>query len=342
MNSPNARRRFLCGAGLVGLGLAAGAVAAPSVARASTKAIRIASNPGLENATLNTIMTQQGYFSRFGAHATIVEAPGAAGPFDAIVAGEADVCMVSAYNLVLQRIERGAPLKLIGAGMRKIDLTLFAKPNAIVDLAGLEGKVVAVGPRMGLLNTLVLQLLKEKRIDAQRIRFVDKGSNDECYDAVVRGEADACCASISHLDAAGGLVPIPESAMWQALPQCVYQTAYASTYAIAQQHDQLVAVMAAYGALYDFLMTAESRDAFFAARKQAQAQAQKPFQPASAEAVWTFNQQQRPWSRNLALSHEDVNYLQDMYVGLGTLGRKQPFDELADMSAAHAAAHWPD
>ena len=328
------RRRFLRSAGLLGLGLATGGLAAPYVARAAAARIRIVSNPGLENATLNALMDEMGYFRQYGVDAEIVEIPGATGPFDTIAVGAADVCMVSGYNMVLSRIAQGARVKIVGAGMKKCALTVFAKPDGTKTLAGLRGKTVAVGPTRGLLHTLMLQLMKEKGIDASQVNFVDKGSNDQCYDAVVRGEVDACCASISHLNDKDGLVVLDEANMWQALPHCIFQTAYAADAAIRDKHEGMVAVMAAYGALYDYLMSPGSRDAFFEARRRAQ----KKFDAASAQAIWTFNQRQRPYSSDLSLSRGDIDYLQDMYIGLGRLKLKQSFETVADMSAAQAAA----
>jgi NitT/TauT family transport system substrate-binding protein len=328
------RRRFLRSAGLLGLSLATGGFAAPHIARASATQLRIVSNPGLENATLNALMEQQGYFKQFGVDAVIVEAPGSAGPFDAIVAGAADVCMVSGYNRVLSRIEQGANIKIVGAGMKKCALTVFAKPDGIKTLADLKGRTVAVGPHLGLLHELMLQLLKEKGIDASQVNFVDKGSNDQCYHAVVKGEADACCSSISHLNDKDGLVAVSEGNMWQALPRCTFQTAYASDAALRDKHDGLVAVMAAYGALYDYLMSPASHDALFEARKRAQ----KKFDQASAQAISDFNRLQRPYSRDLSLTGDDIAYLQRMFIGLGSLKQQQPFAAVADMSAARAAA----
>lgn len=323
------RRRFLCGAGLLGLG-----AAAPWVARAAATRIRIVSNPGLENATLNALMDRQGYFKRFGVDAVVVQARGATGPFDAIAAGAADVCMVSGYNMVLSRIEQGAPVKIVGAGMKKCALTVFARPGGIKTLAELKGRTVAVGPKLGLLHALMLQLLKEKCIDASQVKFVDKGSNDQCYEAVVKGEADACCSSISHLNDKDALVAIDEGNLWQALPRCIFQTAYASDAALGEKREAMVAVMAAYGALYDDLMSPATRDAFFEARKRVQ----KNFDAASAQAIWDFNQAQRPYSKDLSLTDDDIVYLQDMFIGLGSLKQKQPIGAVADMSAAKAAA----
>lgn len=322
------RRGFLKSAGLFGLGLAA-----PYVARANEARLRIASNPGLENATLNALMGQQGYLKQFGADVRIVEAAGVAGPFDAIAAGEADVCMVSGYNMVLPRIAQGAKLKIVGAGMRKSALAVFARPG-IETLSDLPGKTVAVGPSLGLLHALMLQLMREQGIDASRLRFVDKGGNDECYQAVVKGEAEACCSSLSHLNDKDGLVVVGGGKLWETLPKYVFQTAYASDAAIAGKHAELVAAMAAYGRLYDYLMSPGAHDAFFEARKQAQ----KKYDAASAQAIWDFNQMQRPYAKDLSLADDDIGYLQDMFISNGSLRQKQAMSACADMSAAKAAA----
>ncbi|MBB3003929.1 NitT/TauT family transport system substrate-binding protein [Paraburkholderia tropica] len=328
------RRRFLRGVGLLGASVAASGLAAPYLARGASAPIRIVSNPGLENATLNALMDELGYFKRFGVNAQIVDIPGVHGPLDAMAAGAGDVCMVSGYNLVLSRIAHGARVKIVGAGMKRCALTVFARPDGATTLADLKHKTVAVGPERGLLHSLMVQLLKARGIDYSQVRFVDKGSNDDCHAAVVKGEVDASCSSISHLNDRDGLVVINDGNMWQALPHCIFQTAYASDDAIRNKHDDMVAVMAAYGALYEFLMSPDSRDAFFAARKHAQ----KRFDAESAQAIWQFNETQRPYSKDLSLTEADIAYLQDMYIGLGSLDRKQDFAEVADMSAAREAA----
>lgn len=327
------RRSFLRGIGVSGLSLAVTGLAAPHIANAAATRLTIVSNPGLENATLNMLMEEQGFLQKFGADTTLVEAAGATGPFNAITSREADICMVSGYNMVLSRIEDGARVKIVGAGMRKPALTVFARPG-IETLADLEGRTVAVGPDLGLLHALMLQLLRERKIDASAVNFTDRGSNDQAYQAVVSGEADACCSSISHLNDQDGLVVISEGNMWEALPNYVFQTAYAADDALQDKHENLVAVMAAYGSLYEYLMTPDARDAFLAARKRVQ----KNFDEASALAVWDFNQQHRPYSRDLSITDEEIGYLQDMFLGLGALKTRQPISAVADMTAAQAAA----
>ncbi|CAD6559563.1 hypothetical protein LMG28140_06660 [Paraburkholderia metrosideri] len=328
------RRHFLRNTGRLGLGLLTASLAAPYVAKANATQLRIVSNPGLENATLNLLMEKQDYLRQFGANALIVEAAGTSGPFDAITAGVADICMISGSNMVLPRIAEGAPVKIVGAGMRRCALTLFARSGDISTLTDLEGKSVAVGPPKGLLHMLTVQLLREAGIDASQVHFIDKGGNDECHAAVVKGEVDACCSSVSHLNDNDGLVTIRGADMWEALPRCIFQTAYASESALLNQHANIVAVMAAYGSLYEYLMSPAAHDAFFEARKQVQ----KKFDNSSAQAVWNFYQTQQPYARDLSLTNEEINYLQDMEINLGNLTQRQPERAIADMTAAHDAA----
>jgi NitT/TauT family transport system substrate-binding protein len=228
----------------------------------------------------------------------------------------------------------GAQVKIVGAGMKMCALTVFPRPDGIGSLADLKGKTVAVGLKLGLLHGLMLQLLKEKGIDASQVNFVDKGSNDQSYRAVVDGEAHACCSSISHLNDKDGLVVLSEGNMWEALPKCAFQTAYASDSAIRDKHEGMVRVMAAFGALYEYLMSPEAYDAFFEARKRVQ----KRFDAASAKATWDFNQLQRPYSKDLTLTRNDIDYLQNMFIGQGSLKQKQAFGAVADMAAAKSAA----
>jgi len=330
------RRRFLRNSALLSLGLAVSGTVMPSIARAASTQIRIATNPGLENATLTALLHQQGFLRRFDADVRFVEAPGTRGPFDAIVAGEADLCMVSGYNGLLSRIEQGARVKIVGAGMRKTALTVFARPGEVRTLADLQGKTMAVGPSMGLLRVLMQQLLNDRSIDPGAVHFVDKGGNDECYQAVVNGEADACCASVSHLDDPCGLVVVRDANLWESLPRYTFQTAYAADSALRDKHQGIVAVMAAYGALYEYLMTPAAEGAFFDARRKAD----KSFDEQGAQAMWRFIQTQQPWSRDLSLTPDDIAYQQDMYMQQGILRHKQAYAAVADMSAAKAAAQW--
>ncbi|WP_258167462.1 hypothetical protein [Burkholderia multivorans] len=51
--------------------------------------------------------------------------------------------------------------------------------------------------------------------------------------------------------------------------------------------------------------------------------------------------QQTTSGRFCSHTPDDIGYLQDMFVGVGILRHKQPFADVADMSAAAAAAKLP-
>lgn len=313
-----------------------GSIAATSawVSRSNLGRIRIASNPWLENATLNALMEDRGFLKAYGVDAEIILADGVAGPFDAIARGEADICMVSGYSDVLPRISQGAPVKVVGAAMRKTAMAVFAKSERIRTLADLEGCKIAVGPPNGLLHILMLQVLEGACQDTQAIEFVHLGNNERCYRAVVAGQADACCASISYLNNKDGMAIIDGGQIWRALPRYIFQTAYASEAALTGRFEGLVGTMAAYGALYTYLMTPDTLDNYLAARKRAS----PIFDGPSAMAAWNFIQAQRPYGADLIISDEEINYLQSIFHSVGTMPRWHKTTELMDMAAARKAA----
>jgi len=306
------------------------------VSRPKFGQIRIASNPWLENATLNALMENKGFLKSYGVDAEIVLTEGVAGPFDAIASGEADICMVSGYSHAFPRISVGAPLKVVGAAMRKSAMAIFAKSESdrIGTLADLKGRKVAVGPPNGLLHMLMLQVLRDACQDVHAVEFVHLGSNEKCYRAVVVGKADACCASISYLNNSDGMAIVEGGQIWQALPRYIFQTAYASAAALNNKFDGLVGTMAAYGALYTYLMKPETQDDYLSARRRVSPIFDEP----SALAIWNFIQSQRPYRADLTISDGDMDYLQSIFHGIGIMRQWHKAGELMDMSAARKAA----
>lgn len=309
----------------------------PYLSRDGVGHLRIASNPWTENATLNALMDRWGLQGNFGLKAVEVSANGVAGPFEAICTGQADLCLVSGYNGLLPRIAAGAPVRIVGAGMRKAALTILARPDRIRCLADLEGRRIAVGPRLGLLHILMLQLFRENALDASSANFIAAGSNDQCYSAVVTGAADACCTSVSHLNDSDGLRPVDGGNIWQALPSYTFQTAYASTAALRDKRDALVLALAAQGALYDRLMRPCAREDYFAARASVEGQAGSR----AAHATWAFLQAERPYRRDLTLGGAEVEYLQSMLGWFGLMRQAVPAACLVDMAPARTAASLP-
>lgn len=299
---------------------------------AASGPLRIATNPWLENATLNAVMERMRFFDRFGATVRLVEAEGVAGPFDAVESGAADLCMISGYGGTLPRIAAGAPVRIVGAAMRKPALAVLGDPS-IAGLADLAGRSLAVGPPRGLLHTIMLQALRQAGVPPERIDWQHIGSNADCFQAAARGEVDACCASVANLAAPGRLRLVPGARVWELLPRATFQSAFASQDALSTRRPELRAAMAAYGALFAFLMDPGSQGAFMDAR----AKAQLRFDPDSAQAVWQFIQETRPYAPVLDLDEARLADMQTPLVDSGMLDAALPAQHIADMSIAREA-----
>jgi len=332
------RRDFLrnTGASLLALVPGTAALSETSQLRPAPLKVRIASNPGLENATLNELIKAKGYFDEFGVHATIVTAAGASGPLESLVAGSADICLVSGYNRIIPSIVNGAPVKIVGGAMLLPAHALYTTRDDIQSLQDLIGKNVGVGPNNGLLHALMIMRLRKARIDPSSVNFLNKGGNANIYKAVIAGEVDAGLASISNLSSGknDGVHVVMGGEMWKELQEYTFQSAYATDRAIATNREALVRTLAAYSELYRFLQSPDSRGDFFAARRTAQ----KEFDAASAESIWEFVQESQPYAQDLLVSEERINTLQELNMSLGLQQNLHAYADVADMSLAREAA----
>jgi len=332
------RRDFLRNAGVSLLAFVPGQTVLSETSQfpSASQDVRIASNPALENATLNELIKAKGYLDEFGVHATVVTEPGAGGPLQSLVADRADICLVSGYNQIIPSIENGAPVKIVGGAMLLPAHALYTTRDDIQSLQDLIGKNVGVGPNNGLLHVLMIMRLRKARIDPNAVNFIDKGGNANVYNAVITGEIDAGLASISNLSSrkSDGTHVVKGGEMWKELKEYTFQTAYATDRAIATNREGLVRTLAAYSKLYRFLQSPDSKDDFFSARRAAQ----QEFDAASAESIWEFIQENQPYAEDLLVSEERINTLQELNVSLGLQQKLHAYTDVADMSLARDAA----
>ena len=321
------RRRFLIGA--------AASLTAPAVFARSPRprlAIRVASNQGVENAALQQLMLDRGYLRDLSLDTAIVESRSISGPLEALVAGQADVCMVSGFVGVLPAIEKGEAVRLIGAAMLLPALAVYTTRSDIRRVEHLVGKTVGVGATNGLLHLMMLALLRKKGVDPRGLRFVNAGSNAQVLDAVVAGTVDAGPSGPAGLSN-GAVRVLDDGRLWRELPEYTYQPAYASVQAIQEKAEALARCLAAYARLYRYLSGPSSRSAYLDARRRA---ANEP-STAEGEAVWKFIQQQRPYALDPGISPRRVAYLQALNVAAGLQSKILPFDQVADLTPARLA-----
>lgn len=318
------RRRFLAGAA------AASTLALPAFARGGERqVVRIASNQAAENATLQQLITDRGYFDRLGLDTSIVEGKTISAPMEAMLSGEADICMISAFVGFLPAIAQGKELRLVGAAMQLPALALYAASPALRRVEDLIDKSVGIGGTKGLLHILTIALLRKKGIDPARVRFINVGSNAQVFDAVATGKVDAGLSGIAGMADARAHV-VEDGRLWRALPEYTYQPAYASVKALRDRPEAIARCLAAYTQLWRYLATPGSRAPYLDARRRMAGEASV----AEGETVWDFIHRRRPYSAHPGVSAKRVAYLQALNVEVGLQTKVLPYDQVADMGPA--------
>ncbi len=332
MPSPTMDRRLFLGAALAALPAAAIArVAGPA------QAIRVASNQGIENAALQQLLADRGFAREFGLDLAMVESRSIFGPTEALLADQADVCMISGYVGVLPAIEQGRELRLIGAALERPALALYASGAGIERVRDLAGRTIGIGGEKGLLHILTLALLARKNVDASGIRFVNCGSNAQVFQAVNAGTVDAGLSGIAGMSALGKARVVRDGLLWNELPDYTYQPAYASVRALRDRPEAVARCLAAYTKLYRFLSSARSHDAYIAARRRAALALGIGGADTEGEAIWRFVNRTRPYALRPGLSPARIAYLQQLNIAVGLQARLLPYEAVVDPRPANAA-----
>jgi NitT/TauT family transport system substrate-binding protein len=325
------RRRFLIGAAAFG-SLAAMRPSA-LLAGGDRFAVRIASNQGPENAALQQLMLDRGYFRALSLDAALVESRSISGPMEALLGGTADICMISGFVGILPAIEQGKELRLVGAAMLLPALAVYSRAGGIRRVSDLVGRTIGVGATNGLLHIVMIALLRKKGIDPAQVKFVNAGSNAEVFDAVAAGKVDAGLSGIAGMASPDKALVLEDGKLWQELPEYTYQPAYASVRAIKENPAGLARCLAAYTKLFRYLSGPDSKTAYLDAGRRATAETD----PAQGEQVWNFIRQTQPYALDVGLSAQRVAYLQRLNVEVGLQSRILAFGQVADMSPARTA-----
>lgn len=292
--------------------------------------IRIASNQGTENAALQQLMTERGFARRLGLEIALVESGAIEGPIEALEAGRADVCMISAYAGVLPAIEAGKPVRLIGSAMQLPALAVCSANDSLRTVRDLAGRRIGIGETDGLLHLVMLALLRHHGMPSTAAEFVTVGSSEQVFRAVAAGAVDAGPCGVAALSDRRIHI-LNGGALWDALPEFTYQFAYASTAALATRSDAIARCLAAYTLLFRFVSSPRSRAAYLEARQAVGGDM------AEGQAVWDFIQHVRPYAPMPGLSPAHVAYLQRLNVRVGLQRQVVPFDRVANLAPAAAA-----
>ena len=121
------------------------------------------------------------------------------------------------------------------------------------------------------------------------------------------------------------------------LPEYTNQGAWTSDQVIANKRETLVRVLAAYAKLYRVVQTPEAKDAFLRARKTIYLNGTE----LEGLLQWRNVQNYKPFSIDLILSEERLNYMQQLNIELKYQTKILPFDKIADMSLSPSSSFPP-
>lgn len=321
------RRGFLIGT--AGLSLSAAAFARSR--KLTPETIRVASNQGIENATIQQLMTDRGFARDLALDIALIPSKEISGPLDALVNDTADICMVSAFAGVLPAIEQGKPVRLVGTALQLPAAAVYSARPDIRRVEDLAGRSVGIGGKLGLLHIMMIALLRKKGVSPESVRFVSVGSNAEVLKAVADGRVDAGPSGIAGLSDHGPVHVLAGGQFWKDLPEFTYQPAYASVQALRERPEAVARCLAAYTRLFRFISAPESDTAYLAARAEAGGDASE------GREVWEFTQRNQPYPRLPGISPAHVAFLQQLNVAVGLQQHVLPYDQVADPRPAARA-----
>jgi ABC-type nitrate/sulfonate/bicarbonate transport system substrate-binding protein len=287
------------------------------------------------NFALQSLITQQGLFDKFGVNATTNNVQDGQLLTSSVVSGATDIALLTGVSQVFQAIEAGAGLKLIAGCQVGANLVLYTAKPDINNPKDLEGRSVGTGPIGALLHQIAVLSLQSLNVDVSKVQFVNIGSSIDVYKAIVAGKVDAGPSSALYMldPAKWGVRVLADSA--KALPKYVTQAAYTSDKAIADKRDALVRVLAAYGAAFKLANDQSAKETYMHAYESGNSNAPED----EADAQWqAIHLQPDYYNAKLVLTDDLLTYMQQINVDFGAQKGIVPVAKVSDMSLAQDAA----
>ena len=297
--------------------------------------VRIVNTSGNSTFILQDLLNTTGILESFGLEATHLNVADGTKATEAILRGDADVCMQAGFGPVLTEIDNGKKLKVISGGSLLAPQTVYSAKPEIRQMKDLIGKTVGTGAMGAALHQKMVALLRKKGIDDKQVKFVDVGSTANVFKAVVAGTVDAGPADLDVFadQAKYGVHSLADANMWTELSEYTNQAAYTSQAMIDEKRDVLIRTIASYARIYRFFQTAQSRDAWIATS----AKIYKTPIDGEPDPQWKFYQDAKPFPPAIAITSERVRYIQELNVSMGLQRNILPFDHVADVSMAAEA-----
>ena len=320
----------------LGAGAAAGLAITPqAIAQAPKgaplKKFVIGNTAGIAAGAFTEVMKKKGYLAKYGLEGEFITVSDGAKILSAVISGEVDLVRAAGFGQVLTAAEKGGPVKVVGGAGLLIVQALYSKKPDIKTLKDLEGRTVGSGQPGALLHQMTVALLRKNNVDVDKVTFVNVGSSADVFRAVVAGTIDAGPGQNDVFGEMDKFGVHSVSEFWSSLPEYPYQASFTADKTIAEKRDVLVRGLAAFGELYNYLQSPESRDDYL----QGYAVASGGRGDSTAEYQWKFMQQYKPYG--LMIPEASVDYLQTLNVEMGIQKVKLPTDKVLDLSMARDA-----
>ena len=241
-------------------------------------------------------------------------------------------------NIVEGRKPRDAAEKAVVLGTLAAE-SLHKKPGDTLTLEVEEFTVVGIADGKAVVENgsifLALPHLQKIMQKENKVNFVNVGSSNDVFKALVGGAIDAGVAPIEFRDTAAKfkLYPLVDGEFWRDLPLYANQAMYASDKGIVDRRAGIVGVLAAYADMFRWICRPENKPAFFRYYKQAISNASDD----EANFLQAFLSQPGGLATELVLNEAQLRYIQDLNIELGAQKAILPFEQCADMSLAREA-----
>jgi len=301
--------------------------------------INILSSQGTQVLTIEKMIEQKGYYREFGLNPNAIPVASGTNIVGPLLTGEADICIFAGFSQLLAAIEKGADLKILGGASIKGQQALFSANPAVQSVKDLVGKSIGTGAVGAQLHQVVTALLKKKGVDPTKVRFVNVGSSNDVFRAVVAKRVDAGNGQADVLSSLQkmGVHMLSDGDYATELPEYTWQAAFTSNRTLKTKRDALVKTLAAYCKAFRYSQDGPSKDDYIKAQIAALNPTDIAQATEQATSQWDYLQKHKIYAEDLILSPERVQYMQQLNIDLGIQKKIMPYDQIIDTSLAKDA-----
>ena len=329
------RRRMLqtsLGAALAVTGLSAcGGGGGAAGGDGSTPSVTVVNTSATGALALGHLLDKLKYYDQFGVSVKTKNVQAGNQVLAGIASGSADMTVLSGLIGLFPALAKGMPAKLVGGTQVVSTSAIFTGNPKIQRIADLKGKTIGVGAVGAELYSVFVALLSREGISKNDVTFRNVGSSADSFKAALARQVDCGYAQVGDEAEAKKHGCRMIATVAHELPLWMNQGAVASTRAIERKRDALVRVLAAYGKLFEYLATPESKASYVAAYVKAGGS------PDSAALEWQFVNGHRVYSPTFELPQDKLNFIQQQNVKSGTQDAVLPFDKYTNLSLVKGA-----